>query len=807
MRNHSTDPNGAAASDGLRELSGREVRFTCDPNGFSFETTAELEAPDAMIGQERAERSLDFGVDIKSPGFNIFAVGLPGTGRTSMILERLRAVARELPTPDDWCYAYNFAEPHRPRALRLPAGSAPAFGRRTKELVDALRTEIPRAFETDEYQDQRNRIGQGLQGERREAMQALELEAKAVSFALIQTPVGLTVAPLADDAPLSAEDLAALSAEQRTKLDEMRKTLEDALARTMRTMRSRQREAREQIREMSCKVASSVVGPLVDELREDYPDSPAILAYLEDFKAQVTDEFEAFRDREDEEQQGPRVRMSDPFLPYQVNVLVTHEPGTGAPLLRESHPTFPNLMGDLEQRAEFGAIVTDFTMIKAGALHKANGGFLVLDVEDVLRAGVSYDGLKRSLRDGVIRIESVAESVGMATTTRLDPEPIPLDLKVAMVGPPHLYYMLHELDPDFAELFKVRAEFETEIELDDANRDRFASFIAARCRAEKLLHFDRTAVARVVEEGVRLAQDRSKLSTRFGDLSDIIREAEYWARRRKASVVTEKDVWASIDERLRRSNMVETKLREHIAEGTIMVDVEGSTVGQINGLSVLQMGGHVFGQPNRITVRAYPGRDGVISIDREAKLSGPIHDKGAMILGGFISGTFGGDGPLNLSATVVFEQSYGGIEGDSASLAELCALISALSGYALRQDLAMTGSVNQHGRVQAVGGVTNKVEGFFDLCQQLGLSGTQGVIIPASNTKNLTLRWAVAKAIDAGEFHLYAVQTVADAVELLSGHAAGAPDIYGKYPHDSAFGAVQARLELFARRWHDGPPH
>jgi len=392
-------------------------------------------------------------------------------------------------------------------------------------------------------------------------------------------------------------------------------------------------------------------------------------------------------------------------------------------------------------------------------------------------------------------------------TTRLEPEPIPLDLKVALVGPPDVYALLYELDPDFGQLFKVLAEFETEIELNAENTTRYAQFIAARCADEHLRPFDRSAVARIVEEGVRLAGDRTKLSTRFGDISDIVREAEYWARRRGGDLVTEEDVWASIDERIRRSNRLETQIRDRMADGTVMIDADGSAVGQVNGLTIVGVGGHEFGQPNRITARVFAGRDGVISIDREAKLSGPIHDKGAMILAGFLNGIFGLSGPLTMSASIAFEQSYWGVEGDSASLAELLVLLSALSDYSLDQGTAVTGSVNQHGDVQAVGGVTQKIEGFYDLCLRQGLTGQQAVLIPASNARNLTLRWDVAGAVDDGKFHIYAAAHVAEAIELLTGRSAGAPDGLGRFPSNSVLGAAQARLDQFARRWHDGPPH
>ena len=791
----------------MSELFADAVRWTCDPDTLGFESTAELERPDALIGQERAERSLEFGLDIRSPGFNIFAMGLPGTGRTSMIFERLRTVADSRPTPSDWCYVHNFDEPHRPRALRLPPGAAPEFRRRMADLVEALQIEMARAFAMDEYEAQRRGIALLEQAERQAALHALNQQAQAAGHSVVQTPVGLSVAAVRDGEPLTPEALRQLPESERSALQRARHVLDDALADTMRALRRRQRRARDQLHALNADVAGSVVRPLLEDLREAYRSHDDVTAYLLTVEQHATENFEVFRESEESDATSDRAARSgaDPLLPYQVNVLVTHAPDSGAPLVREGHPTYPNLFGQIEQRQTMGVVTTDFTMIKPGALHAANGGFLVVQAEDVLPNAAAYDGLKRALRDQVIRIETAAEGVGLAPPARLDPEAIPLDVKVALVGAPWVFYLLHDVDPDFGDLFKVRAEFDTEIELNDANMNRYAQFIAARCHDEDLPHFDRTAVARVVEEGVRLAQDRRRLSTRFGDLSDIIREAGHWARRAGADVVGEEHVWSSIDERIRRSNLTEEKIRDRIADGTVMVEIEGAAVGQVNGLSVVGLGGHEFGQVHRISARTYPGRDGVLSIDREAKLTGPIHDKGAMILAGFVSGTFGIEGPLSLSATLVFEQSYGGIEGDSASSAELYTLLSSLSGLPLRQDVAVTGSVNQHGQVQAVGGVTQKVEGFFDLCRRRGLTGAQGVLLPAANARHLTLRWDVAKAIDAGRFHVYTTDTIGGGIELLTGVAAGSGGASMRYHPDSVFGMVQARLALFSRRWHDGP--
>lgn len=796
------------AGGGARRLAAAEVRWTCGPGDLPFQTTAELTPPDALIGQERAERSLEFGVDIRSRGFNIYAAGTPGTGRTSMIMARLQTEAARRPTPDDWCYVHNFDDSHRPRALRLPAGRAPAFRAQLRDVVETLRQELQRAFDTEEYQNQRDAVTQAVQSERRDAFSEFDQLASERGFAVSQLPAGLSLMPVVDGHPMSPEALRDLPETERERIQATGQELEDRLGRLMRRLRRRQRAARSTLSDLSADVARSVARPLLDDLREEYEALPHVSVHLDAIERHVTRNHANFLESDSTalpaQRPGP---APDPYLPYRVNVLVTHEPGTGAPLVRDTHPTHPHLFGRVETRTELGVSATDFTLIQPGALHRANGGYLVLDANDLLQSGTSYAALKRALRNERVRIESAAEDLGLPLSVRLEPQPIPLDVKVALVGPPDVYALLYELDPDFGQLFKVLAEFETEIELNAENAMRYARFIAARCADEDLRHFDRSAVARIVEEGVRLAGDRGKLSTRFGDIGDIVREAEYWARRRGGDLVTEEDVWSSIDERIRRSNRLETQIRDRMADGTVMIDAEGSAVGQVNGLTIVGVGSHEFGQPNRITTRVFAGRDGVISIDREAKLSGPIHDKGAMILTGFLNGTFGLSGPLTVSASIAFEQSYWGVEGDSASLAELLALLSALSGYPLNQGIAVTGSVNQHGRVQAVGGVTQKIEGFYDLCARHGLTGRQGALIPASNVRNLTLRWDVAGAVESGTFRIHAATNVAEAVELLTVRPAGAPDAVGRFPSETVFGAVQARLDQFARRWHDGPPH
>ncbi len=722
------DPRGA------RALTAADVRWTCNPDDLPFGATDDLPDPDAPIGQARAAQSLAFGLGMDGRGFNIFAAGAPGTGRTSLVTARLRDAAARRPAPDAWCYVHDFDDPRRPRAVRLPAGQAQVFAARVRELADALHVELPLAFDADEYSRRR--------------VQRFQVGAR----------------------------LAGVGARGR-----------------------------------AAAAARRAAAPLFDDLRAAYAERPAAAAFLDALEAHVVQNHAQFLAPAAAESPGARSTPNgpppDPWLPFQVNVLASSAPDAGAPLVHETAPTLARLVGRVDARAEFGAAVSDHTMIRPGALHRANGGYLVLNAEELLRAGAAYDALAQALRDGEIRIDESHDPAGAPDAARLDPEPIPLDVKVALIGHPDTYALLYELDADFGELFKVLAEFDTDVDLTADTMQSYARFIAARCRQERLPHFDRAAAACVIEEGVRLADDRAKLSTHFGEIADLVREAAYWARQRGAEVVAAADVRAALDQRVRRSNLWETRIRDQMADGAITIQTDGAAVGQVNGLTLLGMGSRTFGQPARITARVFAGRDGVISIDREAKLSGPIHDKGALILSGFLNGMFGQGAPLSMSATIAFEQSYGGVEGDSASLAELLALLSALADFPLDQGVAVTGAVSQHGDLQAVGGVASKIEGFYDLCVRQGLTGRQGALIPASNVRHLTLRQDAARAVAEGRFHVYAAAAVADALEVLTGRPAGQPGATGRFPPDTVLGRAQTRLDQFARRWHDGPSH
>lgn len=780
-----------------RELTAEEVRRVCDPQSFDFETTEELPSLSEIIGQPRVVEALDFGVGMASYGFNIFALGPPGSGKTTLITRFLRQRAAEQPVPDDWCYVTDFKDTRRPRALRLPAG----WGRRLRddmqELVDHLRKAIPRALESEEYQQERKRVLREIEEQQEAIFQKLQEQARNRGFALIRTPVGLILTPAVNGQPLTERQYEALPEETREKLERLRADLSQRVERGMRRIRELEKEGQARVKELERQIATLAVGPVVDELREKYAALPEVVDYLEQVRDDVVDHVDDFRETAEATSLPEALRAmaeEQRFIRYAVNVIIDNAETKGAPVVVENNPTFTNLIGRLEHRALFGALVTDFTMIKPGALHRANGGYLVLNARDVLINPYAWEVLKRALKSREIRTESLGEQLGLISTVSLEPEPIPLDVKVVLIGSPLLYYLLHYYDEDFQELFKVQADFAPQMERTPETERQYALFVRTICEEEKLRPFHRTAVARIVEYGSRLVGDQQKLSTRFGPIADLVREAHYRASRNGHEVVTGDDVMEAVRASIYRRNRIEERIQEMIAEGTLLVNTEGTVVGQVNGLSVLQLGDYAFGKPTRVSARTFIGRGGIVDIEREVQLGGPIHSKGVLILNGYLGGQYATETPLSLSASLVFEQSYEEVEGDSASSAELYALLSSISGIPLRQDLAVTGSIDQHGHIQPVGGVTEKVEGFFDVCRLKGLTGTQGVIIPARNVRHLMLREDVVEAIRRGEFHIYAVETVDEGLELLTGMPAGERGPDGTFPEGTVHRAVMDRL-------------
>ncbi len=783
---------------GAQKLSASEVRATCDPSELDFETTAELPPLKEIIGQPRATEALRFGVDIDSFGYNIFALGPPGTGKMSFVKSVLDEVAKSKPVPDDWCYVYNFSEPHRPRALRLPAGMGNEFKRDMEKLIEHLKREIGRVFESEDYQRQRQEVINALQRERDKVLAELERRANEMGFAIIGTPAGPMPAPLLGNAIMTPEQFMQLPEPIKERIEENRRELLNEIQTVMRDLGKREREARQQLEELDRKVAVLAVGHVISDLMEKYAAHEQVVDYLRQVQEDVVNNVNAFRTAAQQETTQTHPLAAAIFDRYKVNVLVDNSSLQGAPVVVETNPTYYNLVGRIEYRLEMGAFIAHFTMIKPGALHRANGGYLILDAKALLSNPFSWDALKRALNDRQIRIEEPGEAFRLISIASLSPEPIPLNVKVVLVGSPWLYYLLQAFDEDFRGLFKVKADFDVVMDKTDENVRKYAMFIASRCAEENLKPFDKTAVAKVIEYSSRLVSDQRKLSTHFASICDILREANYWASRNGREFVTAEDVRMAIERRVYRVNLIEERLLEMFRDGTLLVDVDGERVGTVNGLAIVDLGDHIFGKPTRITARTFLGRGSVINIEREVAMSGRIHSKAVMILSGYLRGKYAQDKPLGIGAQLTFEQLYDEVEGDSASAAELYALLSSISGVPVKQGIAVTGSVNQYGEIQPVGGVTYKVEGFFDVCRVKGLNGQQGVIIPKQNVHNLMLREDVVEAIEKGLFHIWAIGNIDDGVKVLMGIEAGERQPDGTYPEGTLHALVEKRLSEMA---------
>jgi len=765
----------------------------CDPAAFSFETTATLTFGPEIIGQPRGTRAIEFGIDIDSAGYNIFVLGEEGTGRTTAIDRFLRERAANKPVPQDWVYVNNFSEPHKPRALNLPAGLGVVLRGDMAVLVDHLRLSLPQAFDQDAYLQACHNTQYKFEAERDSIFSSLESRAAKENIGLARAPQGWGLFPVRDGRPLTSEAFQALSEDERVAFDVSRRALERELESAVRAVRDLEKRAKDERRTLDQEVAASVVDHEFEELKAKYAAHAEALVYLYEMRLDILEHFADFLPSEESAEDAPGAPRRPNFRKYAVNVAVDHSHTQGAPVIVELNPTFPKLLGRIEHEARFGSLSTDFTLIKTGALHAANGGYLVLRARDVFYEPMAWDALKRSLLSGYVRTEDIAVRSGMATTITLDPEPIPLDLKVVLVGSAGLYYYLLDADEDFGSLFKVKADFATDMPRTPENERQYALFIAARCAEEKLRPFDRSAVAKVIEYGSRAADDQSKLTVCFGAVTDLLREADYGAGKAGRVTVMADDVRAAIQEKNYRTNETEELLRRRILEGTVFVDTQGTAVGQINALSISSSGDYTFGLPSRVTARAYVGHGGIGQIDRETNMAGPIHNKGLLTLTSFFNALYASHRSVSFSAQITFEQNYGGIDGDSASCAELYALLSSLSGYPIKQSLAVTGSVNQKGEVQPIGAVNEKIEGFFEVCAARGLTGDQGVLIPAMNVRELMLNEKVIAAVEAGKFHIWPVTLLDEGIEILTGVPAGVRK-EGRFPEGTVHGAAQKRL-------------
>lgn len=785
------------------EVPLEQLRRYCEPAQFDFATTQEVEPADGTIGQERAMAALEFGMGVRASGYNVYVAGDSGTRKTATTENFLQAIAKERPVPPDWVYVHNFDDGYRPRAISLPAGQGDQLAAEMDKFIEACKLELPRAFESEEYENRKGEKTRDIDAQREQLSNQIQEEAKKEGFAIQTTPVGIVTMPMVEGQPISREAFEALPEDQKKELQERGQRLQGNLSQAMGRARKLEKEASERAHEVDKEVAASTVASLLEDVRQRFADFPEVLQFLDRLQQDIVDRAEDLRAPDKDAVAIPglgRMTSEDHYEEYKVNVFVNNKGGQGAPVVVENNPTYYNLIGRIDYRARMGGMTTDFTMIKAGALQRANGGFLVVQAYDLLTSPQSWDALKRTLRAGEVRIENLGEQFSAVPTATLKPEPIPLDVRVVLVGQPYIYYLLFNRDEDFRKLFKVRADFASQMERTPENEHSYAQFIASQSREQGLRPFDRTGVAKVVEYGSRLEEHQQKLSTRFLDIGDLLSESNYWAELDGSRLVRGRHVQKAIDEKIYRSNLVEERMREMIAEGTVMISTEGAVPGQINGLSVISMGDYAFGRPSRITARTAFGQSGVMDIERETKMSGRIHSKGVLILSGYLAGKYAQDKPLALSATLTFEQLYDEVEGDSASSAELYALLSSLSGLPLRQDLAVTGSVNQRGQVQPIGGVNEKIEGYFDVCRAMGLTGDQGVMIPESNVKHLMLREDVVKAVRQGKFHVYAVKTVEEGIEILTGTPAGQAQPDGSYPGGTVNYLVDQRLRDYVER-------
>ena len=777
----------------VKPLSPDKLRLVCNPDELSFETTAEFGPQRNIIGQPRGTRAIQFGINIQSEGYNIYALGRTGTGRATAIEHFLQGLAQDRPTPDDWVYVHNFSTPHKPRAIEFPRGEGRVFQERMAKLLTCLREDLPKAYEEDTYQEAITQLNNVLEQKKNELLGSLQQKAGQQGFGLLKTPSGLMLAPVQDGQPLSPQMLQQMSTEQQQALEATQRALVTELQAIMEQIHELEEQTRDQMKEIDRTVAETAVQHNMQFLRETYVAQDEVLLYLNELHQDVIHQIDDFAPSADSN------RVID-LRRYEVNLFIDRTNTNGAPVIVEQNPTFHNLIGRLEYEMMGGVVTTHFTNIKSGSLHQANGGYLIMNASDVLRDGRTWEALKRALKSKNVDLRQFATMDGSQVLAKsLDPEPIPLDVKIILMGSPGLYYYLYDNDEDFATLFKVRADFDSMMPRTGDNMQEYVRFVATMCHEEALTHFDKTAVAKIIEYGSWLVEDQAKLSAEFGRIADLIREASFWAGENGRRIVTAADVSQALAERTQRGNLMEMRLRERILENTIFIATDGAVVGQVNGLSVLDMGEYSFGQPGRITARSFMGDDGITHIERETQMSGPIHEKGVMTLRGYLGGKYAQKQPLTLSISLTFEQSYSMVDGDSASSTELYAILSALSRLPIKQGIAVTGSVNQYGEVQPIGGVNEKIEGFFRICEARGLTGEQGVLIPASNVHDLMLPEDVVTAVAQNQFHIWSIHKIDEGIELLTGVAAGAANTEGYYPEGTVHHLVQKRLLSIAQ--------
>jgi lon-related putative ATP-dependent protease len=785
-----------------KELSHRELKNTIDYMMFDFETTEQVPQLTGIVGQERGRAAMRFGLNVNKVGYNIYVAGISGTGKTSYTNSIVREFAKKDTKLYDWCYVYNYEDKYKPKMLRLPVGMGKDFQNDMKSLVQDLKNDIPRVFSGESYQKERAAIIRDIQEKSSDTIEKLNNLAKEYGFIIRQSGSGFKSIPLIDGEPINEAQYNKLSTEQLKEIETKSAMLQQKSIEITNEIRIIEKEAKKTLENLDSKIALASVGFYIDELKGKYVKCVEIIKYLEETKKDILNNIGDFKEQTEEENANPlsflKEQKSDDFInKYRVNLFVDNSETIGAPVVIADNPTYYNLIGKVEYENKMGVLSTDFTKIKPGYLHQANGGYIIIQSLDILSNNNNWEALKRAIKNHKLNIENIGEQMGLVATSSIKPEPIPLDIKVILIGSSDIYQLLYNYDEDFRKLFKIKADFDIEMDSNIENISRLASFIRTRCEEDNLRNFDRSAVAKIVEYSTRLAGHQKKLSTRFNHIVEILYEADAWAELMGEDIVNAKHIDRAINEKNYRSNLYEIKLQESIDEGSILIDTQGEKIGQVNGLAVYQSGQYSFGKPSRITATTYVGQKGIINIERESKMSGNIHNKGVYILGGYLGDKFAQEQPLSLSANLAFEQSYGGVDGDSASSTELYALLSSLAEVPINQGLAVTGSINQKGEIQPIGGVNEKIEGFFDVCKSKKLTGDQGVLIPHQNVKNLMLKDEVIEAVRNGQFHIYQVKTVEEGIELLTGMKAEHKNEKGEYEGDSIYRRVAEKLKGF----------
>ncbi|GLI33600.1 Lon protease family protein [Desulforhabdus amnigena] len=784
------------------ELSVNKLRAQIDESLLPFETTASLESLEKkVVGQDRAIDAIKFGMGMKTLDYNIFIAGPSKAGLTYMAKTFIEDQAKKEPTPPDWCYVYNFKEQDKPLSLRVTAGRGKQLKKDMNEFIQTLQAKIPEVFDSDDYRSKESEVHQGFEKQRREVIDELSQQAKDEGFILQFSQVGMVIIPANEEGePMTQEDLRHLSDEEKTALREKSDALHEKMKEAIKRIREAENEFKEKHTKLDNEIALFVVGQLMDNIEEKYKDDEHVLDYLKMVQEDILENIEDFKKKPEAQQPQPGAAFPIParettFRKYDVNVLIDNSETEGAPVVIESNPAYPNLFGSIERQAWFGALFTDHTMIKPGSLHKANGGYLVMKALDLLKWYISYEAMKRALRDREIKIEDIGELYGLFSTRTIRPAPIPLNVKIILTGDPYIYQLLYTYDDRFQKLFKVKAHMDDQMERKDEAIVDCARMMSSFCKDHGLRHLDKSGVARVLEYSMELTENQEKLTLELGNISDLLKEANYFSSLDNSEFIQRKHVEEAIRKRIYRSNLIEERIKEYIEKDIFWVETEGEKVGQVNGLSVLMAGDHVFGKPNRITATVSVGREGMVSIDRESKMSGSTHTKGLMILTNLLKERFAQKYPISLTASLCFEQSYGMVDGDSASSTEFYVLVSAISKVPIRQGIAVTGSVSQKGEIQPIGGVNYKIEGFFDICKHKGLTGSQGVMIPSKNVRNLMLKQEVIDAVKEGKFHIWPVTTVEEGIEILTGMEAGKIQEDGTYPEGTVFRKVADRLQ------------